>query len=65
MIQTTYNEYLVNTINQTLETYGKRKKILKSMIVEINSTDDKERLNQIAEHLDYLINIMRLSLIHI
>jgi hypothetical protein len=61
MIQTTYNEYLVNTINQTLETYGKRKKILKSMIVEINSTDDKERLNQIAEHLDYLINIMRQS----
>lgn len=63
MIETTYNEYLVNTINQVLETYDdkKREKQLKDMIVEINSTDDNERLNYIAEELDYLINIIKQS----
>ena len=61
MIQTTYKEYLVDTINHTLETYGKRKKMLKNMIVEINSTDDKEKLNHIAEKLDYLINVIKQS----
>ena len=32
MIKTTYNEYLVNTINQVLETYNdkKREKVLKA-----------------------------------
>jgi hypothetical protein len=61
MIQTTYKEYLVDTINQNLENYGKRKKILKNMIVEINSTDDKEKLNHIGEKLDYLINVIKQS----
>jgi hypothetical protein len=63
MIETTYNEYLVNTITQVLETYNdkKREKVLKNMIVEINSTDDDERLNHIAEELDYLINIIKMS----
>lgn len=63
MIQTTYKEYLVDTINQNLENYGKRKKMLKNMIVEINSTsiEDDEKLNQIAEHLDYLICTIKQS----
>jgi predicted N-formylglutamate amidohydrolase len=59
----TYKEYLVNVINHTLETYGKRKKILKNMIVEVNSTsiEDEEKLDEIAEHLDYLISIIKKS----
>jgi len=63
MIKTTYNEYLVDTINQILETYNdkKREEILKDMIVEINSTDDDEKLNYIAEKLDYLICIIKQS----
>jgi hypothetical protein len=63
MIQTTYNEYLVNSINQVLETYTdkKREQQLKNMIVEINSTNDEEKLNHIAEHLEYLINIIKQS----
>lgn len=63
MIQTTYKEYLVDTIKHNLETYGKRKKMLKNMIVEINSTsiEDDEKLNQIAEHLDYLICTIKQS----
>jgi len=63
MIKTTYNEYLVDTINQILETYNdkKREEILKDMIVEINSTDDEEKLEHIAEQLDYLINVIKQS----
>jgi len=59
----TYNEYLVNTVNHILETYTdkKREQRLKDMIVEINSTNDDERLNHIAEELDYLINIIKIS----
>jgi hypothetical protein len=63
MIKTTYNEYLVDTINQILETYNdkKREETLKDMIVEINSTNDEEKLNHIAEKLDYLISIIKMS----
>jgi len=64
MIKTTYNDYLVNTINQVLETYtcgDKREEMLKDMILEINSTNDNERLNHIAEQLDYLISIIEMS----
>ena len=63
MMKTTYNEYLVDTINQILETYNdkKREETLKDMIVEINSTNDEEKLNHIAEKLDYLINIIKMS----
>jgi adenylyl- and sulfurtransferase ThiI len=63
MIKTTYNEYLVNSINQVLETYNdkKREQQLKNMIVEINSTHDEKKLNQIAEHLEYLINVIKQS----
>lgn len=63
MIKTTYNEYLVNSINQVLETYNdkKREQQLKNMIVEINSTHDEKILNQIAEHLEYLINVIKQS----
>ena len=63
MIKTTYNEYLVNSINQVLETYNdkKRDQQLKNMIVEINSTHDEKKLNQIAEHLEYLINVIKQS----
>ena len=63
MIKTTYSEYLVNTINHIMETYNdkKREERLKSMIVEINSTDDDEKLNYIAEKLDYLICIIKQS----
>lgn len=63
MIKTTYNEYLVDTINHILETYNdkKREETLKDMIVEINSTDDKEKLNHIAEKLDYLISVIKQS----
>lgn len=63
MIKTTYNEYLVNTINHIMETYNdkKREERLKSMIVEINSTDDEEKLGHIAEQLDYLINVIKQS----
>jgi hypothetical protein len=59
----TYNEYLVNTVKHILETYTdkKREQRLKYMIVEINSTNDDERLNHIAEELDYLINIIKIS----
>ena len=41
----------------------KEKKMLKNMIVEINSTsiEDDEKLNQIAEHLDYLICTIKQS----
>ena len=61
MIKTTYNEYLVDTINHILETYNdkKREQQLKNMIIEINSTDDEERINHIAEQLDYLISIIK------
>jgi hypothetical protein len=57
----TYNKYLVDTINHILETYNddKRQEILKSMIVEINSTNDEKKLNHIAEQLDYLICIIK------
>ena len=63
MIKTTYSEYLVNTINHIMETYNdkKREERLKSMIVEINSTDDEEKLGHIAEQLDYLINVIKQS----
>jgi hypothetical protein len=63
MIKTTYNEYLVDTINQILETYNdkKREETLKDMIVEINSTNDGEKLNHIAEKLDYLISVIKQS----
>lgn len=60
----TYNDYLVNVINQVLETNDdkKREKQLKDMIVEINSTNDNDRLQFIAEELDYLIKIIESSI---
>lgn len=63
MIKTTYNEYLVNSINHILETYNdkKREQQLKNMIIEINSTDDEQKLNHIAEELDYLISVIKQS----
>jgi hypothetical protein len=63
MIKTTYNEYLVNKINNVLETYTdtKREDRLKSMVLEIKSTDDYEILDKLAEELDYLICIIKQS----
>jgi hypothetical protein len=53
----------IDYVELGLETYNdkKREETLKDMIVEINSTNDEEKLNHIGEKLDYLINIIKMS----
>ena len=60
-MKTTYNEYLISTINNILESYdvNKNKERLEDMITEINTTEDSVRLNNIAEELDYLICVIK------
>ncbi len=60
-----YNQYLINRIDSIIDKYiyidNKKEKRLKSMIIEIKSTNDENELNKIGEELEYLLHLIKHS----